>query len=122
MFNGISNHLGLSNTKLILLEGQYWYYYLTHRLEDKGIRTFLKGICPKMNVMALPGFELIFYDATVQQFNDYTKSVPLPDMDMRNGHIMFIYIYIEHRISKHEKHLRLLSSVFITFEFKGSST
>ena len=42
------------------------------------------------------------------------------------GHIMFIYIYIyiEHRILKHEKHLQLLSSgtkLFITFEFKGSS-
>ena len=37
----------------------------------------------------------------------------------------FIYIYIEHWISKHEKHLRLLSSgtkLFITFDFKGSST
>ena len=36
-----------------------------------------------------------------------------------------LHIYIEHRISKHEKRLRLLSSgtkLFITFEFKGSST
>ena len=39
---------------------------------------------------------------------------------------IYIYIYnIEHRISKHEKHSRLLSSgtkLFMTFEFKGSST
>ena len=47
---------------------------------------------------------------------------------MRNGHRIFIYIYIytwNIGISKHEKHLRLLSSgtkLFITFEFKGSST
>ena len=40
-----------------------------------------------------------------------------------NGHIMFIYIYIEQR--KHEKHLQLLNSgtkLFITFEFKGFLT
>ena len=36
-----------------------------------------------------------------------------------------IYIYIEHRNLETQKHLRLLSSgtkLFITFEFKGSST
>ena len=39
---------------------------------------------------------------------------------------IYIYIYIHNiGISKHEKHLRLLSSgtkLYITFEFKGSST
>ena len=36
-----------------------------------------------------------------------------------------VHIYIEHRISKHEKHLSLLCSgtkLFITFQFKGFST
>ena len=46
------------------------------------------------------------------------------DTDMRNVHGMFItYIHVYNiEISKHEKHLRLLSSgtkLFITFEFKG---
>ena len=51
--------------------------------------------------------------------------IPYPDTDMRNGHIMIICINIEHRNLETRKHLRLLSSgmkLFITFEFKGSST
>ena len=49
--------LRLSNAKAILLEEQKWYY-LTHGWEDKGIHTFLKGICPKVNVIAQLEFEL----------------------------------------------------------------
>ena len=39
----------LFNGKAILLEGQN---YLTHSWEDKGVHTFPKGICPKVNVIA----------------------------------------------------------------------
>ena len=39
----------LFNAKAIFLEEQYWYY-LTHSWEDKGVHTFPKGICPKVNV------------------------------------------------------------------------
>ena len=41
----------LFNAKAILLEEQLWYY-LTHSWEDKGVHTFPKGICPKVNVIA----------------------------------------------------------------------
>ena len=51
LFNGISTLFRLFNAKAILLEEQKWYY-LTHSWEDKGVRTFPKGICPKVNVIA----------------------------------------------------------------------
>ena len=60
--------LGLFNAKSIsffFFEGQQWYY-LTHRWENKGVHTFTKGICPKMNVIARLEFELAYYDSAVQ--------------------------------------------------------
>ena len=50
LFNGISTLFRLFNAKAILLEEQLWYY-LTHSWEDKGVHTFPKGICPKVNVI-----------------------------------------------------------------------
>ena len=47
----------LFNAKAILLEEQLWYY-LTHSWEDKGVHTFPKGICPKVNVIARLEYEL----------------------------------------------------------------
>ena len=55
----------LFNAKAILIEEQYWYY-LTHSWEDKGVHTFPKGICPKVNVIARPEYELAYYDSAVQ--------------------------------------------------------
>ena len=49
LFNGISTLFSLFNAKAILIEEQY---YLTHSWEDKGVHTFPKGICPKVNVIA----------------------------------------------------------------------
>ncbi len=54
----------LFNAKAILLEEQFWYY-LTHSLEDKGVHTFLKGICPKVNVIPRLEYELAFNDSAV---------------------------------------------------------
>ena len=51
LFNGISTLFRLFNAKPILLEEQQWYY-LTHSWEDKGVHTFPKGICLKVNVIA----------------------------------------------------------------------
>ena len=51
LFNGISSLFRLFNAKAILLEEQSWYY-LTHSWEDKGVHSFPKGICPKVNVIA----------------------------------------------------------------------
>ena len=39
-----------------------------------GIHTFLKNICPKVNVIAQLEFELAYYDSAVQRFNHYTLS------------------------------------------------
>ena len=51
-FNGISNF-----AKSILLEEQE-LYYLTQSWEDKGVRTFTKNICLKVDVIARQEFEL----------------------------------------------------------------
>ena len=61
----------LFNARTILLEEQQWYY-LTHSWEDKGVHTFPKGICPKVNVLARPEYELAYYDSAVHRFNNYT--------------------------------------------------
>ena len=47
-------------------------YYLTHSWEDKGVHTFPKGICPKLNVIARLEYELAYYDSAVHRFNHYT--------------------------------------------------
>ena len=46
--------------------------YLTHSWEDKGVHTFPKGICPKVNVIARLEFELAYYDSAVYRFDHYT--------------------------------------------------
>ena len=66
----------LFNAKAILLEEQFWYY-LTLSWEDKGVHTFPKGICPKMNVLARQEYELAYYDSAVHRFNHYTTRTPL---------------------------------------------
>ena len=43
--------------------------YLTRSWEDKGVHTFPKGICPKVNVKARLEFELAYYDSAVHRFN-----------------------------------------------------
>ena len=63
----------LFNAKAILLEEQY---YLTHSWEDKGVHTFPKGICPKVNVIARLEYELAYYDSTIHRFNHYTTRTP----------------------------------------------
>ena len=61
----------LFNAKAILLEEQWWCY-LTHNWGDKGVHTFPKGICPKVNVIARLEFELACYDFADHRFNHYT--------------------------------------------------
>ena len=75
LFNGISTLFRLFDAKAILLEEQYWYY-LTHSWEDKGVHTFPKGICPKVNVIAQLEYELAYYDSAVHRFNHYTTRTP----------------------------------------------
>ena len=54
---------------------QQWYY-LTHSWEDKGVHTFPKGICPKVNVIARLEYKLAYYNSTVHRFNSYTMRTP----------------------------------------------
>ena len=75
LFNGISTLFRLFNAKAILLEEQQWHY-LTHNWEDKGVHTFPKGICPKVNVIARLEYELANYDSAVHRFNHYTTRTP----------------------------------------------
>ena len=82
-FNGISTLFRLFNAKAIFLEEQRWYY-LTHSWEDKGIHTFPKGICPKVNVIARLEYELANYDSAVHRFNHYTTRTP--PVDYLNDH------------------------------------
>ena len=74
VFNGISTFVGLFNAEAILFEEQ-WSYYLTHSLEDEGVHTFLKGICPKVNVIERLEYELAYYDSVVHRFNHYTTRI-----------------------------------------------
>ena len=59
---------GLFNGKTILVEKQY-YYYLIHGWEDNGVLTFLKGISPKLNVIAWLQFERTYFEMSVQYFS-----------------------------------------------------
>ncbi len=40
--------------------------------ENKGVHTFPKGICPKVNVTARLEYELAYYNSAVHRFNHYT--------------------------------------------------
>ena len=73
LFNGISTLFRLFNAKAILLEEQY---YSTHSWEDKGVHTFPKGICSKVNVIARLEYELAYYDSAVHRYNHYTMRTP----------------------------------------------
>ena len=75
LLNSISTLLRLFNAKAILLEEQKWCY-LTHSWEDKGVHTFPKWICPKVNVIARLEYELAYYDSAVHRFNHYTTRTP----------------------------------------------
>ena len=44
--------------------------------EDKGVHTFPKGICPKVNVIARLEYELAYYDSAVHRFDHYTTRIP----------------------------------------------
>ena len=63
-FLGIWWHInlcGLFDTKTILVEEQQ-LYYLNYSWEDKGVRTFLKCISPRVNVIEWLEFELAYFE------------------------------------------------------------
>ena len=70
-------------------------------MEDKGVYTFPKCICPKVNIIARLGYKLAYYNSTVHCFNHYTMRKP-PTIKMKeaeknlewNKDALNIYIYI----------------------------
>ena len=46
--------------------------YTTGTSVDKGVHTFSKSDCPKVNVIARVEYELAYYDSAVYRFNHYT--------------------------------------------------
>ena len=67
--------------------------YLTHSRENKGVHTFPKGICPKVNVIARLEFELAYYDSTTHPFNYYTTMSP---QECVESYIYFVPVCYSH--------------------------
>ena len=99
LFNGISTFVRLFKAKAILLEEQQWYY-LIHSWEDKGVHTFPKGICPKVNVIARLEYELANYDPVVHRFDHYTTWTPRKFVKLFDNEMISIFL-------KHPVHLKL---------------
>ena len=72
------------NAKAILLQEQQWCY-LTYSWKNKGVHSFTKGICPKVNVIVRLEFELAYYDSVVLHFNHYTTRTT-PDFFLEIAH------------------------------------
>ena len=51
------------------------WYYLTDYWEDKGFHTFLKRMCPKVNVIAWLSFELAYYDSATNIVSYYAMNI-----------------------------------------------
>ena len=64
------------NDQTVLFQTIQFNINLLLGLEDKGVHTFPKGICPKVNVIARLEYELTYYDSAVQRFNHYTTRTP----------------------------------------------
>ena len=62
---------------VILVEEQQWYY-LTHSWKDKRVHAFLRGINPKVKVIAWLEFELVYYDVAVLHFSHFNTGEPSP--------------------------------------------
>ena len=89
----------LFNAKAILLKEQSWYY-LTHSWEDKRVHNFLKGICPKVNIIAWLEFELT---TTIPQ------SIAITITPRGHSHGLVL---------SHINHSRLFNIKFIFFTYK----
>ena len=65
----------------------FFFYYLTHSWEDKGVHTFPKGICPKVNVIARLEYELAYYDSAIIALTITSRGHP-PGQDMTQGQFL----------------------------------
>ena len=69
--NGISTFVGYLIPEPFFLKNISGFNW-----EDKGVYTFPKGICPKVNVMVQLEYKLATYDSAVQRINRYTTRIP----------------------------------------------
>ena len=61
-------------------------------MEDKGVHTFPKGICPKVNVIARLEYELAYYDSAVHRFNTINKDRQRADTHTYTHKHAYLYI------------------------------
>ena len=80
LFNGISTFVGYLMPKPFSKKNSSGTI-LTHSWEDKGVHTFPKGICPKVNIIARLEYELAYYDSEVHLFNPCTTRIPLNNFE-----------------------------------------
>ena len=52
---------------------------------DKGLYTFLKDSCPKVNVIVQIDFELVYYDGAVQHLRHYVMGIHDGALILRTG-------------------------------------
>ena len=58
--------------KTILVKEQQWYYLTDSWMRDKGVHTFYKVICPKVNTNEGLEFELAYNNVAVQHVSPDT--------------------------------------------------
>ena len=68
--------------------------HLTYMWKDKAVHTFLKSICPKVNVIARLEYELAYCDSAVHRFNHYTTRTPFVIWARGNKSMFFKIVFI----------------------------
>ena len=76
LFNGISTFVGYLMPNLFSKKNSSGTIQPIAG-KEKGVHTFPKGICPKVNVIARLEYELAYYDSAVHHFNHYTTRTTL---------------------------------------------
>ena len=96
LFNGISAFVGYLMQKPFSEKN-----YLTHSWENKGIHTFPKSICPKVNVIARLEYELAYYDSAVHRFNHYATRTLTSNLEfLKSQCFMFKSSYVREKINE----------------------
>ena len=72
--------------------------------ENKGVHTFPKGICPKVNVIARLEYELAYYDSAVHRFKHYTTRTPTVKVLSLNS-LLYLYLRFMSTIKHTVRHL-----------------
>ena len=90
---GLNSEFSFSQTSCLnKAEEPSLSYYLPWR-ENKGVHTFPKGICPKVNIIARLEYELAYYDFAVHRFNHYTTRTPKIQLVVKHETEKTAYMY-----------------------------